>query len=233
MHGSALLKAVCLDLDGTLYSQIGLRRAMMLRLLLNLLLSPRKGYQALRTVSVYRRAQEQMRGMAAPRADIGEAQLMLTCELTGESRETVVTCIGKWFEEAPLPLLSRFIQPGLLEFLGEARRRDIKLAVVSDYPAQAKLSALGVSEYFDVVVCAQDPDVQRFKPDPTGIQVALHRLGVETKDALYVGDRAGVDGEAARRAGIKYAIINRNANKGGHLGATYPDFRHLAPLILQ
>lgn len=232
MHQSAIVKAVCLDLDGTLYSQPRLRRAMVIRLLFYLLLRPRKGYQAIRTLSIYRRAQEQLRGMV-PGTDIGEAQLMLTCELTGESRESVVTCIDRWFEEAPLPLLPRFIQPGLLEFLGEAKRRGIKLAVVSDYPARAKLNALGVSEYFDVVVCAQDPDVQRFKPDPTGLQVALHQLGVETKDAVYVGDRANVDGEAARRAGVRFAILSRSAEKGGQLRAIYSDFRHLETLILR
>ena len=232
MNEVATVKGVCLDLDGTLYSQPGLRKAVAVRLLLNLIVSPRKHCRALRIISVYRRTQESLRGTVVG-TDIAEAQLTLTCELTGESREIVVKCINKWFEEAPLPLLPRFMKPGLLEFLAEARRRGIKLAVVSDYPARAKLSALGVSEYFDVIVCAQDPDVQRFKPDPTGLQVALRRLGVEKQDAVYVGDRASVDGEAARRAGIRSAIIGRSSAKTAQLQVACSDFRQLARIILQ
>lgn len=227
------IDAVCLDLDGTLYSQAELRKAMAVRLLRNLCFNPRRGYRVLRILSVYRHSQECLRGKV-PDCDIGEAQVKLTCQRTGASREEVVVCIKVWFEDAPLPLLRRSMRRGLIEFLWESKARNIKLAVVSDYPAAAKLNALGIASYFDVVVCAQDPDVQRFKPDPTSLRVALERLGVERENALYVGDRPCVDGEAARLAGVQSAIVgDRKPERGSGLYLTFRDFNELAAVILQ
>jgi HAD superfamily hydrolase (TIGR01549 family) len=119
-------------------------------------------------------------------------------------------------------------------FLREARKHKIKLAIVSDYPAAAKLNALEVAEYFDAVVCAQDPEVQRFKPDPKSLHVALHLLQVARENALYVGDRPSVDAEAARRAGIRCSIVGDKRGDGGLLQAIpYKDFNQLAAALFQ
>jgi putative hydrolase of the HAD superfamily len=95
----------------------------------------------------------------------------------------------------------------LITLLVAARRRGLRVAACSDYPPAEKLAAMGIAGLFDVVVSAQDPDVQRFKPDPRMLEVALERLGVSKEEALYVGDRPEVDAEAARRAGIACAIV--------------------------
>jgi HAD superfamily hydrolase (TIGR01509 family) len=89
--------------------------------------------------------------------------------------------------------------------------------VLSDYPPAAKLAALGVDQYFDVAVCAQDAEVRAFKPSPRGIRVALARLGVEPREALYVGDRPEVDAAAAAAAGVPCVIVGRRdaARAGG------------------
>ena len=59
------------------------------------------------------------------------------------------------------------------------RRRGTKLGALSDYPAVAKLEALGIADRFDVVLSAQDPRVHAFKPNPKGLLVALEALAVE------------------------------------------------------
>jgi len=81
--------------------------------------------------------------------------------------------------------------------------------VVSDYPAGAKLESIGLRDIFDVTICAQDPDVGLFKPDPRGLIIAAGRLGVAPSEALYVGDRPEVDAVAAERAEMACAIISR------------------------
>jgi FMN phosphatase YigB (HAD superfamily) len=58
-------------------------------------------------------------------------------------------------------------------------------------------------------VSAQDPEVQRFKPNPRGLEVALRQLGVEKHQALYVGDRPEVDAATACSAGTACVIIGR------------------------
>lgn len=107
-------------------------------------------------------------------------------------------------ETAPLDLLADARTPGLIEFLTAARNSGQRIGAVSDYPAQAKLTALGVRDLFDVVVCAQDAGVQALKPEPAGILLALQQLGVTPDAAVYIGDRPEVDGEAARRAGVRF-----------------------------
>ena len=74
----------------------------------------------------------------------------------------------------------------------------------SDYPAEEKLAALGLRA--EVVVSATDPEVDRLKPDPRGLEVALARLGASAEHCLLVGDRDERDGEAARRAGVEWRL---------------------------
>lgn len=102
------------------------------------------------------------------------------------------------------------VRPGLVALLEWAASRGIALGVVSDYPAAEKLHALGVSRHIDAVVTAQDPDVQRFKPDPRGLVTALQRLGVPPARAIYFGDRPEVDGVAADRAGVACVLVGRH-----------------------
>jgi FMN phosphatase YigB (HAD superfamily) len=88
------------------------------------------------------------------------------------------------------------------------------LAVLSDYSADRKLAAMGLAHFFDVVVTAQDPEVQRFKPDPAGLELVLQRLAVRMSEAVYIGDREDVDAVAASRAGMQYFILSERQGFG-------------------
>src|SRR5699024_8566273 len=136
-------------------------------------------------------------------------QIALCCERTGEDRAFVLDCVERWMDREPLDRLAKLQHPGLTDFLERARQKNVKLGVVSDYPATAKLTAMGIANCFDVVVSAADPEVNRFKPFPDGILYALRQLGVGPDAALYVGDRPEVDGEAARSAGVASVILGR------------------------
>lgn len=201
------VKAVVFDVDGTLYRQGPLRRAMARRLVRSHLLWPLRGLRTLRIIRAYRRAQEELR--EAPVAgDLAEAQLRLAGGRTGAGRDEVARCVERWMERAPLDLLPGLVQPGLAELLRALKARGTRLAVLSDYPALCKLQALGLEGFFDVVLCAQQPEIGVFKPHPRGLLVALERLGVAAGEALYVGDRAEVDAAAAAAAGVRCAILS-------------------------
>ena len=107
----------------------------------------------------------------------------------------------------PLPALPTAMYPGVRAFLERARRAGIRVAMFSDYPAERKLAALGLTEYFEVVASAFDPDIDAFKPSPKGLLRVLEVLRVPPEEAVYVGDRPEVDGEAARRAGLHAWIL--------------------------
>jgi HAD superfamily hydrolase (TIGR01549 family) len=210
------LEAVVFDVDGTLYRQRPLRRAMALRLLGAHALRPLAGLSTLRILSAYRRAQEILRDGPAD-GDLAGAQLRFAVEQTGAGAEQVQACVARWMERSPLDLLGRYAQPGIAGFVRGLRARGLKLGVLSDYPAEAKLEALGLAGLFDVVLCAQDPRVGVFKPNPRGILAVLALLGVEPRRALYIGDRAEVDAAAARAAGVASAILSPHERADGYL----------------
>jgi FMN phosphatase YigB (HAD superfamily) len=200
------IKALVFDIDGTLYRQGPLRRAMLGRLASVHAVQPVRGWQTLRVLRAYRHAQEELRSSAGT-GDIADAQIALTCERTNVGRDAVVKCVARWMEQEPLPFLAKCLQPGVARFLESCRARGLRLAALSDYPAEAKLQALGLSGSFDLVLCAQSPEVNVFKPNPRGLLLALEALGSDRSEAMYIGDRVDVDAPTAAAAGVRCAIV--------------------------
>ena len=199
------IEAVVFDVDGTLYEQSGLRRAMLLRLIRAYAFHPLQGRKASRVIGAYRRAQEELRFCTS--ADPAQQQAAVAAGRAGVSTEECERIATRWLHHEPLRVLARYRRADLVETLGELRANGIRLGVVSDYPADDKLAALGIRQFFDVVVSAQDPDVGAFKPNPRGLQVCLARLGVRAEHALYVGDRPETDAAAARSSQVGCVII--------------------------
>jgi HAD superfamily hydrolase (TIGR01549 family) len=225
------LAAVVLDVDGTLYRQDVVRRGMLLRLLRAHAARPAEGLRTVRALRAYRRAQEHIRRAPEAYADAAAGQVRLACEWTGLDAAAVGACVERWMEREPLDLVRQGTRDGVTDFLADGARRGVRLAVLSDYPPRAKLAVMGIADFFQVIVCAQDADVRAFKPDPRGIEVALARLGVERGRALYVGDRPEVDAAAAARAGVPCVIIGRRdaVHPGGWIEV--PGFRRLRTLL--
>lgn len=203
------LRALIFDVDGTLYRQKPVQRLMLKKLLSSAFTDPFKGVKTLKILSTFRKSQEHLREQNLQTSDLARAQLQLTAIKLGCTEDEVQKCVEKWMESAPLPLLAQFLQTGIMEFLQEAAKRSIQLAVCSDYPAHEKLRAMKLDGYFDTMVCAQDQEVGVFKPDPKGILTTLKRLGVAGEDALYIGDRADVDAPAAYKAGLHCVLITQ------------------------
>ena len=223
------MRALIFDVDGTLYRQSPLRRAMLFRILGVLAANPAHGWQTIRVLRAYRQAQEDLRFSGISGA-VASEQIRLAGERTNVDREFVIQCVSRWMEQEPLAFLPRCVQPGVLELLRECRARGVALGALSDYPAEPKLRALGLHRFFDVVLCADSPDVNAFKPNPRGLLLTLERLGVTPAEALYVGDRADVDAPTAHAAGVRCAILNRARPRpdGGYINiASYLELQHL------
>ncbi|MEU8614701.1 HAD family phosphatase [Actinoplanes sp. NPDC048791] len=125
-------------------------------------------------------------------ADLNEQQgLSMPVEIVAARREVL-------FQEL-LPTVSAV--PGVLEHIDEAHRR-IPFAVVSGSTREsvtASLSALGLLEKFDVLVCAGD--YPRAKPDPGAFLLAAELLRVPPGDCLVFEDTdLGI--QAATAAGM-------------------------------
>ena len=214
---SAPLRAVVFDVDGTLYRQAPLRRRLALALVRAYASAPCEGIAAVRALAAYRRAQEQLRGSPDQHGDLGATQLAVTAVRARCDPAWLQLLVTRWLEHAPLALVPSAAWPGAIELLRALVANGLRLAVVSDYPAEAKLRALGIASLFDVVVAAQDPDVGRFKPSDAGIRAALRRLGVRPEEAAYVGDRVHIDAPAAASAGVECFIVGARARRGARM----------------
>ena len=98
---------------------------------------------------------------------------------------------------------------GIDALLDVAEEKGLKMGIVSSKRRKQygidMVERSGFDAYMDTAVLFEDTD--KHKPDPTPLFECLRRLGVEARDALYVGDARG-DLEAARAAGMDFAYAS-------------------------
>lgn len=225
------VQALIFDVDGTLYRQWPVQCGMLWRLLSAHVRHPIEGMLTLRVLRAYRRAQEVLRASRLTDRSSALRQLQLACAWTGMTAGFVEACAARWMEQEPLALVARSRREGVVEFLEAAKERGLRLGICSDYPPTAKLRALGIAHFFDVIVSAQDPEVQQFKPSPRGLETTLRRLGVGKFQALYIGDRPEVDAVAASSAGIACVIIGRQRRVDWHGWHQIRDYQELQKIL--
>ena len=96
------------------------------------------------------------------------------------------------------------ILPGVVDYLDEARRLGLYLAIASSSPhswVDTHLTRLGLYHRFDSIVCADDVSPGRTKPNPDLFLMALQRLEVQPSEAIVFEDSPnGI--RAAKKAGI-------------------------------
>jgi FMN phosphatase YigB (HAD superfamily) len=203
--GLSLPEAIVFDVDGTFYHQRPVRRRMTLRLARFCLSSPVEGWRTVRLLSAYRKAQETLRFQDTDGAPA--RQLECACARLRVDPGAAESVVKEWMGDKALDVVVSSQREGLLDFIKAARERGVRLGIFSDYPAEAKLRALDLLKMFDCVLSAQDAQVGTFKPSARGLLECLRRLNALPERSLYVGDRPEIDGEAARRAGMKGIII--------------------------
>ena len=209
---------VVFDVDGTLYDQRRLRLAMLGLLLADALRA--RSLSTLRTLRTFRRVRESLGD--APAEGFMQEQYAKTALRHGMRAEDVERLASEWLERKPLPMLAACRYPHVDALFAALQRSGRQVAVFSDYPASAKLEALGLKA--DPVVCATDPHIGRLKPDPAGLLAIMRACGASPQRTLMVGDRADRDGAAARRAGA-HALIRSARPIPGHL--TFRSFDEL------
>jgi HAD superfamily hydrolase (TIGR01549 family) len=199
---SVTYQAWLVDLDGTLYYQTALQLAMALELAL-------AGRSAIPFIHAFREEHERMRRETTePLADPYRLQIERTAARLGRPAEDVRGVVAQWMIARPCRWLRPFRRRGLLQEVWDFRKRGGKTAVVSDYPAQAKLEAMRIAHLFDVVIASgESPEPLRLKPWPGGYLRAAATLRVQPQDCLVIGDRVDADGQAARRAGMAFRRV--------------------------
>ena len=216
------VKAVIFDVDGTLYDQQKLRTVMLFEILKYYTLNPWY-LKELKILRDFRREREKRTFDVID--DLENAQYSWGAYASGVSPEMVRSVVKKWIFSTPLRHISNCRYQGILEFFDNLHKRGITTAIFSDYPANEKVAALGLSP--NCIVCSTDRNVDRLKPDPKGLVVITEKLGVSVEDCIFIGDRDERDGECARRAGMPYMILNKKIDGDNQFKTFYELNKHL------
>ena len=101
------------------------------------------------------------------------------------------------------------LYPGVRDTLDELKKMGLKLAIITDadsYHALARLTRVGLRDYFDPLVAADMTGTK--KPDPAHFLFALEALGIKPGESLVVGDSIRRDMIPARKLGLKTAYAS-------------------------
>jgi FMN phosphatase YigB (HAD superfamily) len=213
------VRAVLLDVDGTLYHQNPLRLFMALELCALPLVEG--SYQSASTtwkvVRAFRRVREELRGLGSPAESLDELQYVQTANRIGIDPAVVEQTIAEWIFRRPLKYLKHCRRQGAEAFFTFLRKCNVPVGVFSDYPVVEKLEALGLSTFVGPTLCATDSEINAFKPHPKGFLRVSAIWGIPPEEILYVGDRSEVDAVGAAAAGMPCAILSRNQRLNGQM----------------
>ena len=93
--------------------------------------------------------------------------------------------------------------PNVKSTLEKLKKKGIVLAILTDAPrirAWLRLAELGLTDYFDHVVCFEDTHIK--KPNKKPFVLMLKKLNLNPKDVLMVGDSLNKDIAGAKSLGM-------------------------------
>jgi HAD superfamily hydrolase (TIGR01509 family) len=115
------------------------------------------------------------------------------------------------------------LHPDALRCLSVLKKSGFKLALVSNgsrLRIEKELASFGLDRLFEVVLFGEKKE--ELKPSPVMIQRALGAIGVEPRDAVYVGD-SPADIQAAKNAKVPSVAIARGPIQAERLRREGPD----------
>lgn len=216
---------IVFDVDGTLYNQRKLRFKMAGVLLRHCLTT--RSMNTIRILGSYREWREELAEQGSERFE-----QILVSRLASRYRKSeadIQAIVTEWMEVKPLPYLKECRYPGVKELIARLRSTGKTIAVLSDYPAQDKLSRLELDA--DFVISARDEQVAALKPDPRGLQYLMTLAGVGPEATVMIGDRAERDGEMGRRARVKTYLRSTEAISGWDCFSSFHDLLDSAPSV--
>jgi putative hydrolase of the HAD superfamily len=196
------IRAVCLDIDGTLLDDEA---------------ASRRGLKALvgndAAFPVWRRtSEEHYARFLAGEVDFDVMRRERTRAFFAAFGEELSGTEATEREQRRMAAVRRSWQlfndtPACLDWL---RSRGLRLAVITNAPGvhqRHKLASVGLAHLFDSIVISEELGVP--KPDARIFQAACAKLDVRPEEVVHVGDRLDLDAVAAMRAGMHGVWLNR------------------------
>jgi FMN phosphatase YigB (HAD superfamily) len=197
-----LPKAILFDVDGTIYSLLKMRICIVLHICIHILMHP-KDIKIVKIISTFRKEREKRAGQYfGDKESLESLQYQWAAEVLHIPADEVRTVIAMWMYTLPLRYMRYSAYSDVFAVLDILKQKNIKVAMVSDYPVKDKLKALGIT--VDTEVSALDADVNALKPCTRSYEKAIQVLDMKNSDCWIVGDRGDKDGAVAQSLGIPY-----------------------------
>jgi HAD superfamily hydrolase (TIGR01549 family) len=203
-------KLFIFDLDGTLYDQRVLRLRM-LWLIIFRLFGFRIGIKDLKILSNFRKQREKHKGYSSRNLEADQFNWS-SSELNLPVKRIQIT-IEEFIYNLPLKFIRSAAYKGAGEFISNLMNNGYKVAIYSDYPADEKLAALGISA--DKTFCSTDKTINCLKPNKKGLINICQFFDCDITEAIFIGDRVDTDGESAKMAGIKFLKVDKSKARSG------------------
>lgn len=195
-------KFLIFDVDGTIYFQQRMRFKMLLDMIAFFSTHPWCLYD-LAILRKFRKMRSDPRFLFQRHVSLYSEQFEQVSLELGISRERVQFVVEHWLYKRPLEYVYEAADVKLVAFI---KKLPIgQYAFYSDYPAQDKLSRLGIKT--EHIYDSTQPEINALKPNPDGLLYIMKTLKLKKAECLMIGDRDDRDGECARRAGIDYCIL--------------------------
>ncbi len=101
------------------------------------------------------------------------------------------------------------IFPETKEVLSTLKDKNYRLGIISNFDSRVYdvMRNLQINEYFDKFVISSEAG--HAKPDPNIFHIALHKMGVDPKECLHIGDNIYNDFHGPRALGIQALLLDR------------------------
>ncbi|MCF7928956.1 MAG: HAD family hydrolase [Spirochaetales bacterium] len=119
--------------------------------------------------------------------------------------------------------------PNLRTVLDGLKEEGYLLAVLSDFPVEAKLSYLGLEGYWNCSLCSEDTGYLKPNPEPF-LQIA-ECLRVSPEEVLYVGNNYDYDIKGASQAGMRAALLSSREARYPEADFVFSSYSEFFPLF--
>lgn len=204
------VRAVCFDLDDTLFDHRGAARTGVRTFL------GRQGVEVTDSViAAWSRAEdeqyERWRTGEIGFADQRRERLRTVLPPLGIAVPTSAAALDALFDEYLAAYRDAWrVFPDVLPLLRSLRERGCRLGLLTNGAESQQLDKLartGLDEAFDAVCVSERIGVQ--KPDQRAFTLLAERLGVDPQACVFVGDDPEKDVSGARRAGMHAVLVDR------------------------
>ncbi len=206
------VKAVCFDIDGTLYS----KRQTNWKLMGSFWPSPRLAFH-------YQKFRYTVRGElgipTVPENQKGFRRRQAAWIVRNRGQQPTESAIRKMEERIEKQFYSSWRRTfsslvpyqGLREAILLFKSKGCRIGILSDFPVETKLKTLGIEDLIDFALCSEESGY--LKPHPKPFQLLAKNLGVGVEETVYVGDSYDKDILGAAALGMRTCLICPKAKK--------------------